>query len=103
MLCFVFNSLRKYVFVRFVNISGNVEEEFENTKGRQSESVYRRKTDYTMTERKSTKAQEEFEDTKGVIRIRKSKKNRQNNDQKDKQRSTKHTHTTNTNYTKNRG
>ena len=35
---------------------------------------------------------EEFEDTKGVIRIRKSKKNRLHNDQKDKQRSTKHTH-----------
>jgi len=39
----------------------------------------------------------EFEDTKGVIRIRKSKKNRQHNGQmkkvqKDKQRSTKHTH-----------
>ena len=34
--------------------------------------------------------QEEFEDTKGLIRIRKSKKNRQHNDQKDKQRSTKH-------------
>ena len=35
---------------------------------------------------------EEFEDTKGVIRIRKSKKDRQHNDQKkkDKQRSTKH-------------
>jgi hypothetical protein len=27
-------SLRKYVFVRFVDISGNVEEEFEDTKGR---------------------------------------------------------------------
>ena len=42
---------------------------------------------------------EEFEDTKGVIRIRISKKNRQNNGQKkkiqkDKQRSTKHTHKT---------
>ena len=40
---------------------------------------------------------EEFEDTKGVIRIRKSKENRLH-DQKekgqDKQRSTKHTHTT---------
>ena len=38
---------------------------------------------------------EEFEDTKGVIRIRKSK-NRQHNGQqkKDKQRSTKHTHKT---------
>ena len=34
--------------------------------------------------------QEEFEDTKGVIRIRKSKKDRQYNGQKDKQRSTKH-------------
>ena len=41
---------------------------------------------------------EEFEDTKGVIRIRISKKNRQHNGkkkvQKDKQRSTKHTHNT---------
>ena len=35
------------------------------------------------------KRQEEFEDTNGLIRIRKSKKNRQHNDQKDKQRSTK--------------
>jgi hypothetical protein len=37
---------------------------------------------------------EEFEDTKWVIRIRKSKKDRQHNDKKkkDKQRSTKHTH-----------
>jgi hypothetical protein len=34
------------------------------------------------------------EDTKGVIRIRISKKNRQHNGQKDKQRSTKHTHKT---------
>ena len=36
------------------------------------------------------------EDTKEVIRIRKSKKNRQHNGQKkkDKQRSTKHTHKT---------
>ena len=40
--------------------------------------------------------QEEFEDTKGVIRIRISKKNGQHNGQKkkDKQRSTKHTHKT---------
>ena len=37
---------------------------------------------------------EEFEDTRGVIRSRKSKKNRQRNGQKDKQRSTKHTHKT---------
>ena len=39
--------------------------------------------------------EDEFEDTKGVIRIRKSK-DRQHNDQKkkDKQRSTKHTHKT---------
>jgi hypothetical protein len=39
---------------------------------------------------------EEFEDTKGVIRIRKSKKNRQHNGQKKKykQRSTKHTYKT---------
>ena len=38
--------------------------------------------------------QEEFEDTKGVIRILKSTKNRQHNGQKDKQRSTKHTNKT---------
>jgi hypothetical protein len=43
--------------------------------------------------------EEEFEDSKGVIIIRISKKNRQHNGQKkkvrkDKQRSTKHTHTT---------
>jgi hypothetical protein len=31
---------------------------------------------------------EEFEDTKGVIRIRKSKKNRQHNDQKKKDKKT---------------
>ena len=37
---------------------------------------------------------EEFKDTKGVIRIRKSKKDRQHNGQKekDKQRSTNYTH-----------
>ena len=38
--------------------------------------------------------QEEFEDTKVVIRIRISKKNRQHNGQENKQRSTKHTHKT---------
>jgi hypothetical protein len=43
--------------------------------------------------------QEEFEDTKGVIRIRISEKKRQHNDQKEKvqknkQRSTKDTHKT---------
>ena len=40
--------------------------------------------------------QEEFEDTKGVIRIRNSKKERQHNGQKkkEKQRSVKHTHKT---------
>jgi hypothetical protein len=43
--------------------------------------------------------EEELDDTKLVIRIRKSKKDRQhngqkNNGQKDKQRSTKHTHKT---------
>ena len=45
---------------------------------------------------KSTVVQEEFEDTKGVIRIRKSKKDRQLNGQKkrDKQRPTKRTHKT---------
>jgi hypothetical protein len=39
---------------------------------------------------------EEFEDTKGAIRIHKSKKDRKHNGQKkkDKQRSTKHTHKT---------
>ena len=37
-----------------------------------------------MTKRKSTKGQEEFEDTKGVIRICISKKNRQHNGQKKK-------------------
>jgi len=42
-----------------------------------------------------TGSRQEFEDTKGVIRIRKSKKYRQHNDQKEKvqqekQRSTKH-------------
>jgi hypothetical protein len=38
--------------------------------------------------------EEEFEDTKGVIRIRKSKKNRQHNGprKKDERRSAKHTH-----------
>ena len=34
------------------------------------------------------KSQEEFEDTKGVIRIRKSKKNRQHNGQKKKYKGT---------------
>ena len=40
--------------------------------------------------------QEEFEDTKGVIRIRKSKNGRHYNGKKkkDKQQSTKHTHNT---------
>jgi hypothetical protein len=40
--------------------------------------------------------EQEFEDTKGAIRIRISKKDRQHNGQKkkDKQRSTKHTHKT---------
>jgi hypothetical protein len=33
------------------------EEEFEDTKGRLSESVYRRRTDNTMAKRKSTKGQ----------------------------------------------
>ena len=41
-----------------------------------------------MTERKRTKGQEEFEDIKGVIRIRISKKNRQHNDQKKKDKRT---------------
>jgi hypothetical protein len=49
----------------------------------QSEFVYRKRTDNTMTERKRTKGQEEFEDTKGTIRIRISK-NRQHNDRKKK-------------------
>jgi hypothetical protein len=45
---------------------------------------------------KHQSSKEKFEDTKGVIIIRISKKNRQHNDQKkkDKQRSTKHTHKT---------
>jgi hypothetical protein len=49
---------------------------------------------------------EEFEDTKGVIRIRTSKKDRQTTQwpkergQKDKQRSTKHTHKTNDRITR---
>ena len=45
-----------------------------------------------------TNVQERFEDTKGIIRICKSKKDRQHNGrkkgQRDKQRSTKHTHKT---------
>ena len=53
-----------------------------------SESVYRRRTDNTMAKRKSTKGQEEFEDTKGAIRIRISKKNRQHNGQKKKYKRT---------------
>ena len=46
--------------------------------------------------------EEEFEETKGVIRIRKSKKDRQHNGQKEKgkQRSTKHTHKTNDRVTR---
>jgi len=65
-------------------------EEFEDTKGviririskknsqpkRQSESVYRRRTDNTMVKR--------FEDTKGVIRIRISKKRTDNTWSKEK-------------------
>jgi hypothetical protein len=41
-----------------------------------------------MTGRKSTKGQEEFEDTKGAIIIRISKKNRQHNDRKKKYKGT---------------
>ena len=52
--------------------------------------IFERITEYIVTTRNHS--QEEFEDTKEVIRIRKSKKNRQHNDQKDKQRSTKDTH-----------
>jgi len=37
---------------------------------------------------------EEFADTKGVIRIRKSKKNRQQNGRKKKEQKDKHTHKT---------
>jgi hypothetical protein len=37
-----------------------------------------------ITKRKSTKGQEELEDTKGVIRTHVSKKNRQHNGQKKK-------------------
>jgi hypothetical protein len=36
------------------------EEEFEATKGRQSESVYRRRTDNTMAKRKCTKNEQFF-------------------------------------------
>jgi len=47
---------------------------------------------------------EEFEDTKGVIRIRKSKNRPKEKVQKDKQRSTKNTHKTkDQNLTKNQG
>jgi hypothetical protein len=35
----------------------DIQEEFEDTKGRQSESVYRRRTDNTMDKRKRTKGQ----------------------------------------------
>ena len=42
----------------------------------------------------TTIIQKEFDDTKRVIRIRKSKKNGQRKGQKDKQRSTKHTYKT---------
>jgi hypothetical protein len=50
---------------------------------------------FKITNTNTCLIQEEFEDTKGVIRIRKSK-DRQHNGQKkkDKQRSTKHTHKT---------
>ena len=47
-------------------------------------------------------AQEEFEDTKGAIRICIAKKNRQHNDQKDKQRSTQHTYKTKDRITRTR-
>jgi hypothetical protein len=48
--------------------------------------MYRRRTDNAMAKRKSTKGQEEFEDTKGIIRTHVSKKNRQHNGQKKKNR-----------------
>ena len=52
-------------------------------------SVLRKKYNYKHI----SHLQEEFEDTKGVIRIRKSKDRQYNNEKKkDKQRSTKHTH-----------
>jgi hypothetical protein len=41
-----------------------------------------------MAERKRTKEQEEFEDAKGVIRIRISKRNRQHNGRKKKDKRT---------------
>ena len=44
-----------------------------------------------MAKRKSTKGQEEFEDTEGVIRIRISKKIRQHNGQKKKYKRTRST------------
>ena len=55
---------------------------------------------YRLQIRQTISILEEFEDTKGVIQIRISKKNKQHNGQKkkrekkDKQRSTKHTHKT---------
>ena len=58
----------------------------------------KRRTDNTKTKRKKTNEQtviyktlhrkEEFEDTKGVIRIRKSQKDRQHNGQKKKDKGT---------------
>ena len=58
--------------------------------------VVRLKTIAPTILRNRTCTQDEFGDTKGVIRIRKSKKNRQHNGQKkkDKYKSTKHTHKT---------
>jgi len=51
--------------------------------------------------------EEEFEDTKRLIKIRNSKNDRQHNGQEDKQRSTKHyienKRSSSTNPTKNRG
>ena len=66
-----------------------------------SESVNRRRTDNTMTKRKGDKRTNNeiqnthiklkltlYEDTKGVFRLRKSKKNRQHNGQKKRDKRT---------------
>jgi hypothetical protein len=59
--------------------------------------IYVTKFEYTLQARK----QEEFEDIKGVIRIRKSQKNRQHNGQKKRAKATKHAHKTKDRVTRN--
>ena len=50
------SSLLRYKFIRnYINLT--IKEELEDTKGRQSESVYRRRTDNTMAKGKSTNGQ----------------------------------------------